>query len=63
MLSLLTQLLQPNTYPGCVINMSFNTHDVDYRILKALNRARDAGILATVTAGNTRQPSTQPLCR
>jgi hypothetical protein len=43
--------------------MSFNVHDNDdFDILKAINKAYKAGILATVTAGNKYQISQNQLC-
>ncbi|KIM93132.1 hypothetical protein OIDMADRAFT_61917 [Oidiodendron maius Zn] len=58
-----TKKAQFPAYPGCVINMSFNLVDLDRLILKALNKAYNAGILATVSAGNVPQSSTGALCR
>jgi hypothetical protein len=42
--------------------MSFNLIDKDFLIQGALVAAYDAGIIATVSAGNVPQPSTGTLC-
>ena len=42
--------------------MSFNILDLEETIIRALNKAYDSGILATVSAGNVPQSSTGTLC-
>lgn len=43
--------------------MSFNLRDLGLMIQRALLAAYDAGIIATVPAGNVPQPSTNTFCR